>query len=93
MVKQITIILCPFCQSQSLIRLGTNATGKQRYQCRDCNKTFVEQPALSRLQDPVFLAQVLAAYHERASMRGVARIFKISRTSLSALLKKSQSLT
>jgi len=93
MVKQISIIVCCFCQSESVIRFGTNATGKQRYRCRACKKTFVERPARSRLEDPNFVAQVMAACQERASMRGVARIFKISRTTLSALLKKSQSTT
>jgi transposase-like protein len=33
---------------------------------------------------------VLAAYQERASMRGVARIFGISRNSLAELIKKSR---
>ncbi|MES2464224.1 MAG: hypothetical protein V4671_26980 [Armatimonadota bacterium] len=43
-----------------------------------------------RTNDPAFVAQVLATYQERASMRGVARLFKISRNTLAALLKKSQ---
>ena len=94
MVKQVTIVECPGCQSQQVIRFGINATGKQRYRCQDCKKTFVQAPQKARqadrLSDPEFIAAVLAAYQERASMRGVARIFKISRNTLAVLLKKSK---
>jgi len=91
MIKHILIVTCPAenCASQNVILFGKNATGKQRYRCRDCKRAFVEKPHASRLDDPQFVTQVLAAYHERASMRGVARVFKISRNSLSDLLKKS----
>ena len=94
MVKQVTIMECPSCQSQSIIRFGINATGKQRYRCLGCKKTFVQQPQKARqadrLSDPAFVTAVLAAYQERASMRGVARVFKISRNTLANLLKKSR---
>lgn len=83
-------VLCPACDSRNVIRFGTNASGKQRYRCRACKKTFVQHPATSRLNDPVFVAQVLASYQERASMRGVARVFGISRNTLADLLKKSR---
>ncbi len=83
-------VACPACATQDVIRFGTNASGKQRYRCRACKKTFVEQPHRSRLDDPAFVAQVLAAYQERASMRGVARIFGISRNTLADLIKKSR---
>ena len=90
MIKHILIVTCPAenCASQNVILFGKNATGKQRYRCRDCKRPR-GKPHASRLDDPQFVTQVLAAYHERASMRGVARVFKISRNSLSDLLKKS----
>lgn len=92
MVKHIVIVTCPAenCASQNVIRFGKNATGKQRYRCLDCKRTFVEKPHASRLNDPAFVTSVLAAYHERASLRGVARVFKVSRNTLADLLKKSQ---
>ncbi len=84
------LIVCSACGSTNVIRFGTNASGKQRYRCRTCKKTFVQHPAASRLDDPVFVAQVLACYQERASMRGVARVFGISRNTLADLIKKSR---
>ncbi len=32
------------CQSQNVIRHGTDANGTQRYLCHDCRRTFREQP-------------------------------------------------
>ena len=94
MVKQVTVVECPGCQSHQVIRFGINATGKQRYRCQSCKGAFVQEPQkprqADRLNDPEFVAQVLAAYQERASMRGVARIFRISRNTLTRLLKKSR---
>jgi DNA invertase Pin-like site-specific DNA recombinase len=37
--------------------------------------------------------QILSAYHERPSMRGIARTFHISRDTLKKLLKKSERTT
>jgi len=82
-------LCCPACQSRHVIRFGTNATGKQRFRCKDCQRAFLDKPHVSRLADPAFVSQVLAAYHERMSMRGVARVFNMSRTTLTELIKKS----
>lgn len=81
---------CPSCQSRHVIGFGTNATGKQRFRCKDCQRAFLDKPHVSRLSDPAFVSQVLAAYQERMSMRGVARVFQMSRKTLTLLLKKSQ---
>lgn len=81
---------CRYCSGQRLIGFGTTEGGKPRFRCHDCQRTFCLNSHTSRLSDPAFVSQVLAAYHERMSMRGVARVFKMSRTTLSELLKKSQ---
>ena len=90
MVQQVTTILCKFCDSDDVIRSGRTDSGNQRYKCHACSRTFSIAAGTPRLQDPQFVAAVLAAYQERASMRGVARIFGISRNTLAALLKKSR---
>ena len=33
--------LCPYCQSESIIKSGKNCNGKQRYQCKYCHKRFI----------------------------------------------------
>ena len=87
----IQVLHCRHCQSQNVIRHGKDASGTQRYRCHDCTRTFRQQPK-SRTRPQEFQATVLAAYQERASMRGVCRILGIDRETLTNWLKKSQPL-
>lgn len=82
-------ILCSHCGSDQLIRHGKAPNGKQKFRCHACHKCSRENPG-SASHDAAFRAQVLAAYHERCSLRGVCRIFGISRQTLIVWLKKSR---
>ena len=79
---------CLHCTSTDVMRFGRTRTGKQRYRCHACGRTFCDNPT-PRQTDPVRKEQILAAYQERASMRGVARIFGVSRNTLAGWLKKT----
>ena len=83
----IEILLCRHCQN--VIKHGRDRRAVQRFRCRDCARTF-QKPEDDRGYTAAFRARVLAAYHERASMRGVSRVFGISRLTLADWLKKSQ---
>lgn len=85
----IQVLQCRHCQSQNVIRHGKDRSECQRYLCHDCRRTFREQPG-SRAHSEEFKARVLAAYQERASMRGVCRLFGVARATLTDWLKKSQ---
>ncbi len=78
-------LFCPYCDSDQVIRHGT-AQGKQRYRCRACMRTFRENPG-SRAYSAERKREILAAYHERTSLRGLRRIFGVSRTTVAAWLK------
>ncbi|MDO5862557.1 MAG: IS1595 family transposase [Thermoplasmata archaeon] len=41
--RNIPALACPGCGSESFVKHGTTATGIQRYRCRDCGRTFVQQ--------------------------------------------------
>ena len=84
---EISLPPCPACVSTNT-RLFGHQSGKQRYRCRDCHKTWRDDPA-PRETDPRRKAQILAAYHERMSLRGLARTFGVSRSTVSKWLKKS----
>jgi transposase-like protein len=88
----IHVLSCRFCQSQNIIKHGRDKNDRQRFRCRDCQRTFREAPG-SAAHSEAFKARVLAAYQERCSMRGISRIFGISRITLANWLKKSQSST
>jgi transposase-like protein len=78
---------CPHCQSSHLVRNGRTPDSRQRHLCRDCGRRSREAPrtnAYSAEQRET----MRRAYHERASLRGVRRIFGVSRTTLSGWLQK-----
>ena len=82
---------CEECGSENIVRNGKNRAGSQRYKCNDCGVTRVLDSQLASRQ--VDLAAVERAYLERNSLRGTARIFKVSHTTISDWLKKSPTVS
>ncbi len=85
---------CYHCGGPDLIRHGKAPNGKQKFRCKTCGQCSRENKG-SNAYDAEFQARVLAAYHERCSLRGVCRIFAnavghISRQTLMTWLKKSR---
>ena len=70
-----------------MIRDGRTPAGKQRYKCQGCGRISRENPQHERYS-PEQKEQILRAYLERPSMRGIYRIFGVSRPTLSSWLKK-----
>lgn len=66
---------------------GFSRQEKQRYRCRGCGRRSCHNPT-PRGASPEKQTQVLAALHERMSLRGAARTFGISRNTIAAWLKK-----
>jgi transposase-like protein len=81
---------CAHCGSDNLVSNGHAKNGRLRFQCKDCKKYGRQDPG-SNAYDENTKAVILAAYHERPSLRGLTRIFGVSRNTVSAWLKKSQS--
>jgi transposase-like protein len=79
---------CRHCGGTNTIRHGYTRKGKQRYRCRTCARSFVQDPG-SAAYDPARKEEILRAYHERASLRGISRIFGVSRNTITRWLKKS----
>lgn len=80
---------CSHCNSTRVVRDGRAPNGKQRLRCRSCGRRSRED-AGSAAHSEEFKAQVLRAYHERTSLRGLQRIFGVSRQTVTTWLKKSQ---
>lgn len=84
----VTVILhCQYCTSPNLVRNGLAADGRQRYLCRDCTKRSRAAPR-SQAYTAEEREQILRTYQERSSLRGLARIFGVSRNTVTAWLKK-----
>lgn len=89
MVVEIIIHTCRHCGSQNIVKNGHNASGSQQYWCKDCGKRGVLQSKRGYTEEQK--EQILAAYNERSSMRGIQRTFGVSRNTLASWLKKRRS--
>lgn len=78
---------CRDCNSINLIKCGFNRNGNKRYKCKDCGRCKVID--LKPKYTDERKAEILKAYHERPSMRGIGRIYGISVTTLIVWLKKT----
>jgi transposase-like protein len=72
---------CPSCASTDLVRNGRAPNGKQRYLCRSCRRSFRDDPQ-ARGYSAEERQRILDTYEERASLRGLTRIFGVSRTTV-----------
>jgi transposase-like protein len=81
------IVQCSHCGSDKIMKYGRAPNGKQKYRCRACNRQSRENPTphaySSERRD-----EILRAYEERSSLRGLQRTFGISRTTVIDWLKK-----
>jgi insertion element IS1 protein InsB len=83
---QVTITYrCRKCGSTNSIRNGVNQCGNPQYHCKDCGVYRVLEP--KHLYPESEQEVVLRAYKERASLRGVERIFKVCRQTVAAWTK------
>ncbi len=87
----VTITLhCLHCQSTALVRNGHAPNGKQLYRCRACRRQSRENPTPNTYPG-ARREEILHAYQERSSLRGLTRTFGVSRTTVSNWIKKSSS--
>ena len=86
MISKTKIFHCPQCHSTNVVKNGKNSAGSQQFLCKDCRKSAVMYPQNQPSQAEK--EQILSAYHERPSMRGIARTYHVSRNTLKTMLKK-----
>lgn len=79
---------CYHCGSERVVKSGKTRKGKQRFECRECARTLRENPQ-PQTYSPERKAEILRAYEERSSLRGLERTFGVSRHTVASWLKKS----
>jgi transposase-like protein len=84
------VIACRHCGSTDLSKHGIAPNGKQKYRCRSCRRQSREHPQ-SLGYSPERREEILRAYQERSSLRGLERTFGISRGTVIRWLKKKPS--
>jgi transposase-like protein len=83
------IICCRHCGSEDLTRNGHAVNGKQKYYCKVCKRQSRENPAPNGYTEER-REEIIRAYQERSSMRGLTRTFGVARNTVSDWLKKRQ---
>jgi transposase-like protein len=86
MIQKTITYECRFCHGIHIVKNGHNGQGQQQYWCKDCGKRAVLELRPRYTEEEK--EQIIADYYERASMRGVERVFGVSRQTLAAWLKK-----
>lgn len=83
----ITIIKCYHCGSEKIVKRGLTKNGKQRYKCHDCQRSSRAEPQTNGYGEAQ-REEILRAYEERSSLRGLTRTFGVARNTVSGWLKK-----
>lgn len=70
------------------MRNGRAPNGKQKYRCRACQRQSQENPTPIAYPEQR-REEILYAYEERSSLRGLERTFGVSRTTVIGWIKKA----
>ncbi len=83
------VIYCRHCGSGDLAKNGfAPNNGKQKYLCHACGRQSREDPSPNGYTKER-KEEILRAYQERSSLRGLRRTFGVSPTTLISWIKKS----
>jgi len=85
----IITICCQNCGSEDLVRNGYEPNRKQRYRCKSCKRQNCENHAPNGYTEER-REEIIKAYQERNSMRGITRTFGVARNTVKDWLKKKQ---
>ena len=83
------VVKCAHCEGESIVKNGRAANSKQKYRCKGCGKASRENPSPKGYSE-TRREEILRAYEERSSLRGLSRTFGVSRTTVTKWLKKSR---
>ena len=86
MIQTTITYCCRTCGSTNIVRNGMNKCGSAQYYCKDCGAHRVLEPATGYSADAK--QRILDTYKERASLRGLTRIFGVARQTVLRWLKE-----
>lgn len=86
MIQETITNTCRSCGSVNIIRNGTNKCGNPQYHCKACGVYRVLKPKVRYTERDK--EQVLKAYRERISLRGIQRVFGVWRSTVLRWLKQ-----
>lgn len=87
MIETIITHTCPRCGSVNLVKNGRDYKGAQKFRCNDCQRYGTLKEEVSHRQR--VRTAVERAFTERVSLRGLARVFGVSRTTITRWLTQT----
>ncbi|MDD1422787.1 IS1 family transposase, partial [Dolichospermum sp. ST_sed1] len=78
---------CPRCQSENIIRNGSIHNGKQKYECKECKRQFVENPE-NKIISSETKALIDRLLYEKIPLAGICRVTGVSETWLQNYVNK-----
>jgi insertion element IS1 protein InsB len=83
-------VLCPYCQSDQVIKGGKTKAGQQRYKCQnvDCPHYSFQLDLVYKGRAPAIKEQIVDMSLNGSGIRDTARVLKISPTTVIDALKK-----
>jgi len=83
---------CPHCQSEAVVKYGSASNGKARFRCQQgeqCGRTFIRgYTYLGRI--PEVKRQIIEMTLNGSGVRDIARVLRVSPSTVIGELKKSQ---
>ena len=76
---------CPHCKTKNIVKNGSSMHGRQRFLCRDCQRTF--GVADGRRVSAAIQAQARRLYLEGVGFRGIERLLGVSHVSVMNWIK------
>ena len=86
MIQNTSTYHCRVCGSPNIVRNGANRCGQAQYHCKDCGAYRVLKPVPAYSE--AHKQTILNVYKERASLRGLRRIFGVARQTVLRWLKE-----
>lgn len=77
---------CTKCQSENIVKNGHSSNGKQQYYCKACKAHRILESEKKYNEERK--EEIIRAQTERVSLRGIERIFHITRNTVSGWIKK-----
>lgn len=85
MIERTETLCCRKCGSEMIVKNGLDYKGDQKYHCKDCGAYGTLEPKM--VYSFARKMEILAAYRERPSMRGIHRIFGVAVSTLANWLR------
>lgn len=80
-------VTCRHCGSDAIVRYGLAPNGKQKYLCHSCGRQSRANPSPNGYEEER-REEILRAYEERSSLRGLERTFGVSRNTVTRWLEQ-----